>query len=356
MAYFSTTDNSPSKFLSGVGFQFSVNKLPGISYYCQSVSIPSINLATATQATRWRMLPEPGDELNYDDLSIRFLVDEDLKNYMSIHNWMRYLGAPESEKDWTTFKDGTSYNEKQFSDGSIWILDSNFKKQFEIAFDDLFPVSLGSLNFNASYTDTEYFTIDATFKYSIFDIKEVGKVTFFSQSQSYITPTVTLAHTLGTNDAGKDVINLTYTSTNAVTLLINNGVGVVPVTGNGVTILVEDIQHLTYNGVISYQITATSKDNIKATATTVVTTPVVQTSENRTCIAIIDESSSQSYQGMEAKWVTFRQTYPDRVFWLLQATSQGEGSTNGMYSSSKISDLQIPPSFLEETDPAKADL
>ena len=120
------------------------------------------------------MLPEPGDELNYDDLSIRFLVDEDLKNYMSIHNWMRYLGAPESEKDWTTFKDGTSYNEKQFSDGSIWILDSNFKKQFEIAFDDLFPVSLGSLNFDASYTDTEYFSIDATFKYSIYDIVKVG--------------------------------------------------------------------------------------------------------------------------------------------------------------------------------------
>ena len=173
MAYFANTDNAPSKFLSGVGFQLSLKKLPGVSYYCQSATVPSLNLSVAEQATRWRRLPEPGDEINYDDLSIRFLVDEDMTNYISIHNWMRYLGYPESDKDWTTFKDGESYEEKQYSDGSLFILDSNFVKRFEVRFQDLFPVSLGGLQLDASYTDTEYFTIDATFKYSIYDIVKV---------------------------------------------------------------------------------------------------------------------------------------------------------------------------------------
>ena len=47
MAYYSAVDNSPSKFLSGVGFQFSLKKLPGVSYYCQSATVPSLNLAVA---------------------------------------------------------------------------------------------------------------------------------------------------------------------------------------------------------------------------------------------------------------------------------------------------------------------
>ena len=69
MAYYSATDTSPSKYLSGIGFQFSLKKLPGVSYYCQSATVPSLNLAVANQATRWKSLREPGDEMNFDELS-----------------------------------------------------------------------------------------------------------------------------------------------------------------------------------------------------------------------------------------------------------------------------------------------
>ena len=346
MAYFANTDNAPSKFLSGVGFQLSLNKLPGVSYYCQSVTVPSLNLAVAEQPTMYRRLPEPGDEVNYDDLSIRFLVDEDMKNYISIHNWLRYLGYPESEKDWTTFADGEKYEEKQYSDGSLFILNSNFQKKFEIYFKDLFPVSLGGLNLDATYTDTEYFAIDATFKYSMFDIKEVGETTFFKQS-SLIAPTVTLNSGVATVN-GVSTLTLTYTSTNAVSLVINQGIGSVAIQGTGVTKPVNDISHLSYNGVISFTITATSSDGLVATATTTATLPTQQTSANRTCIAVIDESSNQSTNGMEVKWNAFRAAWPDRKFWLLSATGE-------THSGDTISILKVPPSFLEEADPAKVE-
>jgi hypothetical protein len=38
----------------------------------------------------------PGDKLIFGDLTLRFLVDEDLENYLEIQNWMRGLGYPES--------------------------------------------------------------------------------------------------------------------------------------------------------------------------------------------------------------------------------------------------------------------
>ena len=350
MAYFSDTDNAPSKFLSGVGFQLSLNKLPGVSYYCQSVTVPSLNLAVAEQPTMYRRLPEPGDEVNYDDLSIRFLVDEDMKNYISVHNWLRYLGYPESEKDWTTFADGEKYEEKQYSDGSLFILNSNFQKKFEIYFKDLFPVSLGGLNLDATYTDTEYFAIDATFKYSMFDIKEVGETTFFKQS-SLIAPTVTLNSGVSTIN-GVSTLSLNYTSTNAISLVINQGIGSVAIQGTGVTKPVSDVSHLSYNGVISFTITATSADGLVATATTTVTLPTQQTSTNRTCIAVCDESGYQTLAGMEVKWNNFRTAWPDRVFYLLSPSKNGQGYSAP--TASPIRYLNVPPSFLEEVDPNTA--
>jgi hypothetical protein len=38
----------------------------------------------------------PGDKILFEDFSLRFLVDENLENYMEIHNWIRGLGFPES--------------------------------------------------------------------------------------------------------------------------------------------------------------------------------------------------------------------------------------------------------------------
>jgi len=73
-----------------------------------------------------------------------------------------------------------------------------------------------------------------------------------------------------------------------------------------------------------------------------------QTSVNRVCIAIIDESQGDTYKEMEDRWVQFRANWPDRHFYLLQPSDKTSG---GMYDNSIIEDLHVPPSFLEQTDP-----
>lgn len=165
-------DNSgcPSNFLSGIGFQFQLNKYPKVAFYCQSANVPGLNLATTQQATRMNTIPIPGDEVNFDDLSLRFLVDENLSNYRAIHDWIRGLGHPSSGNDYNNLLIGEDYDEKTYSDGNLFILDSNFNKKFAVNFKDLFPVTLGALNFDSTYTDTEYFAVDVVFKYTIYDI------------------------------------------------------------------------------------------------------------------------------------------------------------------------------------------
>ena len=53
-------------------------------------------MGNATQPTYLKDLPIPGDKMEFEDLNVRFLVDENLENYMEIQNWMRGLGFPES--------------------------------------------------------------------------------------------------------------------------------------------------------------------------------------------------------------------------------------------------------------------
>jgi len=292
MAYFADNPNCPSNFLSGAGFQFSLKKLPGVSFYCQSANVPSQNLAVAMQATRFNTIPEPGDEVNYDDLTVRFLVDEDLKNYRSIHNWIRYLGHPESDQDWTTYADGDSYQEKQYSDGILFVLDSNFNRKFKIYFKDLFPVSLSGLNFDSTYTDTEYFAVDATFKFTIFDIEEVGATGFFTQAEP---PTVSISHTV---DSNNNVI-LTWSSENASNVIIDQGVGEASLFGTD-TISNANVRQRASNDVVIYTITAIGRGGTTTAFTTVnVTTDIVG-------IAVIDESDSQSINSMKTRWDSFR--------------------------------------------------
>ena len=116
--------------------------------------------------------------MDFGDLNIRFLVDEDLTNFMEIQNWLRGLGFPEEVQEFRNLEKSGSLPTRKYverghdvySDGTLQILSSNMVAKFNINFKDLFPVSLTTLTFDATDTDIEYFTADATFKYTAYNI------------------------------------------------------------------------------------------------------------------------------------------------------------------------------------------
>lgn len=160
-------------FLSPVGFKFTLAKEPKVAFFCNSARIPDITLGTAVQPSYLKDVDVPGDKIEYGDFQLRFLVDENLVNYMAIHNWLVGLGYPDSTESFrnlTTNESGTRDLLEQFSDGSLHILNSNYRDVAIVKFKDLFPVSLSSLNFEASDTDVNYFTADVIFKYTLYTI------------------------------------------------------------------------------------------------------------------------------------------------------------------------------------------
>ena len=75
-----------------------------------------------------------------------------------------------SEEEGDAEKDNIDDMQQQFSDGSLHILNSNYRDVAIVKFRDLFPINLSSLEFESSETDIKYFTAEVTFKYTIYDI------------------------------------------------------------------------------------------------------------------------------------------------------------------------------------------
>ena len=160
-------------FLSPIGFKFTISKTPKVDFFCNSARIPEITLGTALQPSYLKNIDVPGDKLEYGDFSLRFLVDEQLENYMAIHNWLTGLGFPQTAqeyKDLTTDLKGDRDTDLAFSDGSLHILNSNYRNVAVVKFEGMFPTSLSSLEFEATDNDINYFTAEVNFKYTVYNI------------------------------------------------------------------------------------------------------------------------------------------------------------------------------------------
>ena len=59
-------------FLSPIGFQFSLNKTPKVTFFSNSARIPDISLGTAIQPVYLKDIDVPGDKLQYGDFTLRF--------------------------------------------------------------------------------------------------------------------------------------------------------------------------------------------------------------------------------------------------------------------------------------------
>ena len=160
-------------FLAPVGFKFTLAKYPKVDFFSNSARIPEITLGTAIEPSYLKDIDIPGEKLTYGDLVIRFLVDENMENYMAVHNWLKGIGFPETPqqfKDQITDNEGIIDEKLVFSDGSLHILNSNFQDVAIVKFQDLFPVGLTSLEFDATETDINYFTAEVSMRYTVYNI------------------------------------------------------------------------------------------------------------------------------------------------------------------------------------------
>lgn len=189
----SYVDSRPTTYdyLRPNAFRFTVKDLPHTSYTCQSANLPALQLGFAIQPTPFVDLPVIGDKINYGEFVIRFLISEDMSNYLELFTWLIALGFP---KDYSQYGDfvnqrrnrfpfvinradalgrnpGPSTDRLAYSDGTLTILDSTNNPKTNIIFYDIFPTSVEALDFDLTSSVVPYFVGIASFKYKYFDIE-----------------------------------------------------------------------------------------------------------------------------------------------------------------------------------------
>jgi hypothetical protein len=121
----------------------------------------------------------PGEKATYDLLNLTFLIDEELKGWIEIHDWIRALTFPKEFEEYqklgtlNTFTARSSVKKPQYSDASVVILSSSNTPYYRFTFRDLFPVSISTFVMSATDDPSNTVSADATFRYSYYDIEKL---------------------------------------------------------------------------------------------------------------------------------------------------------------------------------------
>tara|TARA_B100001093_G_scaffold240754_1_gene230507 strand:- start:60 stop:584 length:525 start_codon:yes stop_codon:yes gene_type:complete len=172
-----------------------MTKLPNVEFFVQTANIPGISLGSTSFETPLKDIAGVGDKVSYQTLDVSFLVDENLNNYKEIHDWIIGLGFPQDHKQFknllgtgadrfpgstsSTAATGTSTPQPLseggiYSDATLTVLNNKNIAKTEIRFQNVFPISLGSLSYDIKASDVDYLQVNASFNYMYYDIVQIS--------------------------------------------------------------------------------------------------------------------------------------------------------------------------------------
>lgn len=158
-----------NNFLNPTGFRFVIKRLPHVSFYVQGANVPGISIGTTEQATPFKTIYYHGDKINYNTFSVSIRLDEYMKSFTEIKNWMEGLTSPDNFRQYANLaKDPNGDN--LYSDATLAILDSRGNVSIEIGMKDIFPINIGDIVLNVTDQDINYISLDVTFQTMGFDV------------------------------------------------------------------------------------------------------------------------------------------------------------------------------------------
>lgn len=157
-------------------FRFYLHRAPYLTFFTQTVSLPSISLDEVPTENPFTMVPVPGDHITFEQLSVDFLVDEDLQGYREMYNWIRGLGFPTTFEEYEAAVANMRNNnhwEATTSDISVFTNTGSRNANIEFTFRDAFPVMVSAPTLSTTNHDQPVVTARVRFAYTHFDVKSV---------------------------------------------------------------------------------------------------------------------------------------------------------------------------------------
>ena len=154
-------------YLQPTGFKFIIDRknYTNLEFFAQSVTHPGATVAPLElPISRVTSVPLAGDKINYGELQLDVMLDEDMVSYKEIQDWLERI-----------VNDGQVNEEfgdtpPTYADITVLILTSHNNKNVRIKYNDCVPTQVGSIALSANASDVTYPTFTAAFRYSSFEI------------------------------------------------------------------------------------------------------------------------------------------------------------------------------------------
>jgi len=169
-------------YLAPTQFELLVKKLPNTKYFATGVNVPSVSVAEVTQPTNLGVnVKVPGDKITFGELSINFIVDENMENWTEMYTWMSAItGSTDPEKFRSLVGanrradepyDGSGDYDALYSDMTIVVTTAANNPNRYIRIQDAFPTSLGEITMDTTVAGgLTYVTCTASFQFTSFEI------------------------------------------------------------------------------------------------------------------------------------------------------------------------------------------
>ena len=168
----SKINNQPTNtsFLQPTKYQLSFTRMPNLTYFCQTFNLPGLSMTEIIRNTPFVDLYVPGDKAQYEPLDASFIVDEDLRTWLEMHNWITGLTFPKNFEQYRRLlKENKDYG-GTVSDAIMTIISNKNTPNIRITFRDCFPTSVSSIAFDYTSDASMTLTASATFRYNYFDV------------------------------------------------------------------------------------------------------------------------------------------------------------------------------------------
>jgi hypothetical protein len=109
-------------------------------------------------------IPMPGNLYTFMPLTMKFLIDENMRSWKEIYDWIISISNLKS----TT---GAIKHADKVSDINVLITNSAYKHKFQFTFRGAFPISLSEVPLAVTATDTVPLTATVSFKYAFYEFK-----------------------------------------------------------------------------------------------------------------------------------------------------------------------------------------
>lgn len=160
-----------TNYLSPISFKVIIERLPNVEFFTQRVNIPGLSMSAPEQLSPIHKIYQTGDRIEYADLDLSFIVDENMENYREILEWMEGLGNPQNSKQRS---DLIASKEGMRSDISIVIENSSRNGNIAYTFTEAFPTSLTGIPLDVTNTDVIPPEVSVTFRYTNMSFKKIS--------------------------------------------------------------------------------------------------------------------------------------------------------------------------------------